>query len=95
MPIRPGLTGRRLGVAALCLGFAAVSGSGVARADDPAPPPAPDPSTIINQANTILPMIGTVVQYLPTLLDPNVAPLNPSGTGVLQPPMQGLFSPSG
>lgn len=98
----PGITsGRRLiGVAALCLGLAAAAlgFSGIAQAsplpaDDPAPLPGPDPSTIINQANTILPVIGTIVQHLPTLLDPSVPPLDPSGTGILQPAQLGPYSP--
>ena len=97
------ITGRRLfGVAALCVGLAvpALGFGGIAQAsprpaDDPAPAPGPDPSTIVNQANTILPVIGTVFQYLPTILDPDAAPLNPTGSGILQPQMLGPTSPTG
>jgi hypothetical protein len=66
--------------------------------DDPAPPPpapaGPDPSTIINEANTILPVIGQFAQYLPGMLDPGAAAPDPYGGSVLQPPMLGPFMPS-
>ena len=98
--------------AALCVGLMLPAlGFGVAigqasplpaQMDDPAPPPpAPDPSTIINEANTILPMLG---RFLPSFLNPNAAlpaPANggflqtPANGGFLQPPMLSPFAPSG
>ena len=84
------------GFGAAVLGFgAAVAQASVLPAplDDPgaAPPapPAPDPSTVINQANAILPMI---MQYLPPFLNPGAAP-DPGATGTLAPQMQSPVAP--
>lgn len=89
-----------VGLALPALGF----GTAIAQAsrppapiDDPAPPPAPqapDPSTIVNQANTILPMITQFAQILPAFMDPTAALQGPTDTSVLQqPPMLGSLMP--
>ncbi len=70
--------------------------------DDPPPPPpppppaptAPDPSAIINQANTVLPMISQFAQFLPSFLNPGAGLQDPTDPSVLQPQMLNPFFPS-